>query len=61
MSREEVVVGYINGELEVPAHLKSLVEGYGERRRVADACASYPRSVDLEMDALYDAMVVLAE
>ena len=59
MEREQVVVAWIDGELEGPAGLSSLVQRYRELSEVA-ALPSYPKHVDDDMNALYDAMEVMA-
>jgi hypothetical protein len=58
--RETVVVEYIRGEREVPAYAKALVDEYRRREESIRGCASYPRSTQVEMDQLYDALVVIA-
>jgi len=57
-SAEETVVEYIDGVFTPPAHIKPLVEAYNRRRAVVDTCESYPKSIDKEMDSLFDAMIV---
>lgn len=60
MSKEEVVVSYIDGTLPVPSQFARLVDAYRVRQRIADSCASYPKHVDEEMNILYDALLVVA-
>jgi len=59
MEREQVVVAWIDGGLEIPAGLSSLVQRYRELAEVA-TLPSYPKHVDDDMNTLYDAMEVLA-
>jgi hypothetical protein len=60
-NREEVVVRWVDEVSSAPAELKPLVDAYRRRQEIVDGCAAYPRHVDLEMDVLYDALLVLAK
>jgi len=60
VNSEEVVVRWVEGISEAPKELSLVVDAYRRRAKIADGCKSYPRSVQDDMDKLFDAMVVLA-
>jgi hypothetical protein len=57
MTKEEIVVDYIIGTKPVPDYMRPMVEKYNQFAAVAD---DVPQ-VDAKMNALFDAMVVLAQ
>ena len=61
MASEEVVVMYINGEVDVPAEFRTAVSRYRELAFVADHAPKVSLVVDREMDELYDLMVDVVE
>jgi hypothetical protein len=60
VSREVVVVEYVQGVRPVPSYMQKLVEEYVARQQLVDGCTDYPQELDDEMNVLYDAMVILA-
>jgi hypothetical protein len=60
VSREAVVVEYVQGVRPVPGYMQKLVEEYVARQQLVDGCAGHPQELDDEMNVLYDAMVILA-
>ena len=62
MSKETLVVSYINGDAYVPQDLWALVRRYRFCQKTVDTAGGYyARSVDEEMNACFDAMMVLVE
>lgn len=61
MSPDEVVVGYIDGTLQVPEAVQPLVEVYRKHAKDVGKLVSYPRQIGDLMDAIYDSLVILAE
>lgn len=60
ISVEDRVDDLIAGNRQPSALLRPLVEDYNRLRRLTDECTSYPASIDQRMNALYDALKVLA-
>ena len=57
---EQRAVEYINGEHFVPAHVWPLVKRYRALAGVIETAGDlYPKKVDQDMNALFDAMLVL--
>jgi len=61
MSKEDKVVAYINGALDVPAPLEPMVRNYRKLQQIVDDSVSYPKVVDLKMNLIYDTLVEVVD
>jgi len=57
MTAEQLAEAYIAGDRPAFGETASLVAQYRQLAVVTRKCASYPRSVDDQMNALYDSIV----
>lgn len=61
MPQDEVVDLWIKGVLDPPPHVVPMVSEYRRLMGVVNECeVSWPRSLDQQMNALYDSMEVFA-
>ena len=60
--QEDKVVAYLEGTVRVPDDLWAIVKRYRQLKRIVDTAGPiYAKSIDTDMDKLFDALEVLVK